>query len=74
MKKILKFAALSALALTFAGCASNQSNADMVALKASVEEARNAAVQSNQTAQAAYELAVQNAEKINRVWRKSQMK
>ena len=77
MKKSLKIAAVSAIALAFAGCASDNhkmANSDMADLKASVEEARAAAVQANQNAQAAYELASQNAEKINRAWRKSQLK
>ncbi|UJF24751.1 hypothetical protein L0B52_01030 [Suttonella sp. R2A3] len=75
MKKSFKIIAVSAAALTFAGCASSgASSSDIADLKVAVEEARAAAVQADQNAQAAYELASQNAEKINRAFRTSQLK
>ncbi len=73
MKTTLKVAALAATTVLFAGCASNNSD-DMAQLKASVEEARAASIQANQTSQQALALAQQNAAKIDRVFAKSQLK
>lgn len=63
MKKII---ALSAVAVLFAGCASQEpaENSQLAALTASVEEARAAAIRADQNAQAALALAQQNAQKI----------
>lgn len=73
--KTLKITALAAAAVLFAGCASQpKQNDDLAALRASVEEARAAAVQANQTSQQALALAQQNAEKIDRTFRGSQRK
>lgn len=74
--KTLKIAALAASAVLFAGCASQpkQDPNEMASLRASVEEARAAAVQANQTSQQALALAQQNAEKIDRVFRGNQRK
>lgn len=75
MKTIAKIAALGAATLLFAGCASKTAdNSDLASLRASVEEARAAAVQANQTSQQALALAQQNAAKIDRVFTKSQLK
>lgn len=73
--KTLKIAALAATAVLFAGCASQpKQNDELASLRASVEEARAAAVQANQTSQQALALAQQNAEKIDRSFRSSQRK
>ncbi len=75
MKTSMKIVAISAMAVLFAGCANNSANNDdLTALRASVEEARAAAVQANQTSQQALALAQQNAAKIDRVFTKSQLK
>ncbi|SUO92621.1 alanine-zipper protein [Suttonella indologenes] len=75
MKTSMKIAALAAVTVVFAGCASKpEKNADLTALRASVEEARAAAIQANQTSQQALALAQQNAAKIDRVFTKSQVK
>lgn len=75
MKTSMKIAALAVTTVLFAGCASKmESNADLTALRASVEETRAAAMQANQTSQQALALAQQNAAKIDRVFTKSQMK
>lgn len=75
MKTSMKIAALAAATVVFAGCASKtENNADLTALRASVEEARAAAIQANQTSQQALALAQQNAAKIDRVFTKSQVK
>ncbi|ABQ13158.1 alanine-zipper protein [Dichelobacter nodosus] len=73
MKKLI---ALSAVALLFTGCASQTAtdNTELASLRASIEEARAAAVQANQTSQQALQLAQQNAAKIDRVFTKSQLK
>lgn len=72
MKTSLKIAALAGATVLFAGCASNDS--ELASLKASVQDARAAAVQANQNSQQALALAQQNAAKINRVFTKSQLK
>ncbi len=74
MKTAPKFTALLATTVLFAGCASTSSEGDLAAMKASIDEARAAAVQANQYSQQALQLAQQNAAKIDRVFRKSQMK
>lgn len=77
MKKILL---LSAVALFAVGC-SSVSKSDFDALRAEVNAAKEssdrayqAAQQANMTAQDAKNIAVQNQEKLNRVFRKSQLK
>lgn len=80
--KTLKIAAVAALALGLSACSKNPVNqlmgaadsSDLQALRTSVEEARAAAIQANENARYARELAEQNAEKINRSFRKSQYK
>lgn len=76
MKTTVKFATLAAAAVLFAGCSSTNkvANDELAQLRASVEEARAAAIQSNQTSQQALALAQQNAAKIDRVFAKSQLK
>lgn len=74
MKTIAKIATLAAATVVFAGCAAKEDASDLASLKASVEEARAAAIQSNQTSQQALALAQQNAAKIDRVFTKSQLK
>ena len=66
----MKIALLAVSATLFAGCSNNQpaENADLAALRASVEEARAAAIQANQTSQQALALAQQNAAKIDRAF------
>ncbi|MBP3194428.1 MAG: hypothetical protein J6M05_02020 [Cardiobacteriaceae bacterium] len=62
---------MAASAALFAGCSSNNQpaeNAELAALRASVEEARAAAIQANQTSQQALALAQQNAAKIDRAF------
>lgn len=70
MKISTKFTLCAVTALAFAGCAPQQpaENADMAALRASVEDARANAIQANQTAQQALALAQQNAAKIDRAF------
>lgn len=74
MKNHLKFASILAIATGFAGCA-NQNDAinaaELQQLRASVEQARDAAMQANYTSQQALALSQQNAEKIDRVFRKN---
>ncbi len=77
MKNIVKVTGLSLAVIMFAGCSQTkpmEADSDMASLRASVEQARSAAEQANNNAMAARQLAEQNAEKINRVFRKSQMK
>lgn len=82
MKTAPKLAALLATTFLFAGCMSTGSSSEsgmdsmkaMHSMKASIEEARAAAVQANQYSQQALQMAQQNATKIDRVFHKSQMK
>ncbi len=83
MKKTLL--TVSTAALLLAGCASNNQNlatkSDIEALKteiananATAEKAYQAAQQANLNAQDAKSTAMQTDEKLNRVFRKAQMK
>lgn len=76
MKTALKLVALLATTAVFAGCSIDKVplESDLAAMKTSIEEARAAAVQANQYAQQALQLAQQNASKIDRVFQKSQLK
>lgn len=75
MKKSVKIVSIAALATLFVGCASHSNqDAEIAALRASVEEARAASIQANQNSQQALALAQQNAAKIDRVFSKSQVK
>lgn len=76
MKTAPKLVALLATTVLFAGCSIDKVplESDLAAMKASIEEARAAAVQANQYSQQALQLAQQNAGKIDRVFQKSQLK
>lgn len=82
MTKVMKIAAISLAAVMFAGCAKQDKthvanaavDTDVNSLRTAIEETRAAALQANDHALAARQLAEQNAEKINRVFRKSQLK
>lgn len=73
MKKITALALMSVL---FAGCASQEpaENAELASLRASVEEARAAAIRAEQNSQAALSLAQQNAQRIERAFGRRQLK
>lgn len=77
MKKILL---LSMVAMIAAGCSSVSKSdfealrADVAAAKDSSDKAYQASMQANMTAEEAKAIAIQNQEKLNRVFRKSQMK
>lgn len=76
MKTITKIATLATITVLFAGCADSNTNqnADLANLRSSIEEARAAAIQANQTSQQALAIAQQNQAKIDRVFTKSQLK
>lgn len=83
MKKSLL--AISAVTLLATGCSSTNENAvtkadldalrsDIAATRASANKAYQAAQQANLNAQDAKAMAIQTDEKLNRVFRKAQMK
>lgn len=73
---------LVGFALLVSGCASTgmtdaqfkQLQADIAAAKAAAQAAQTAAQQANMTAKDAKAIAVQTDEKLNRMFKKSQMK
>lgn len=77
MKKVLL---LSVVAMVAAGCSGVSKSefdalrADVNAAKESSDKAYQASMQANMTAEEAKAIAIQNQEKLNRVFRKSQMK
>lgn len=77
--KNVKLAVIAGLALVLGACSNNPvskvlGNDDISSLRAAVEDARNAAIQANENAQYARQLAEQNAEKINSGYRRAQHK
>lgn len=71
MKKSLL--AVSAVALLATGC-SSVSKADLEALRSEIAEAKAAAQQANLNAQDAKAMSIKTDEKLNRMFRKAQMK
>ncbi len=66
---------LSAVVLMATGCASSgMTKEDVAALRADVAAAKEAAQQANLNAQDAKAMSMRTEEKLNRVFRKAQMK
>lgn len=74
--KSLKIAAFAAITLIAAGCSSAPKHevSDIAALRSDIAEVKSIALQANDNAMVARQLAEENSQKINRVFRGSQRK